>query len=141
MNRQYLSKEQQEFEQRVRTALDSSVTSLDADTRARLAAGRVGAFERNSRLAHWIPSGNWIPATAFAACAVLAVTLFAANRHPNAPIQIAQTDADFTLELLLGSDDEDEDAEENGPTADAAPDFFIQMEAMMLHEEEKLNAG
>jgi anti-sigma-K factor RskA len=140
MNDQYLSKQDRDFEQRVRTTLDSGVASLDADTRSRLAASRIQAFERKSWTTRWLPSGNWIPATAFAACAVLAVTLFIANREPHTPTQIAQNDSDFALELLLGSTGEDEEDEENGQEA-AGPDFFIQMEAMMLHEEETQNAG
>ena len=136
-----MSMQDQEFEQRVRTALDSGVTALDADTRSRLAAGRAHAFERKSRLARWLPSGNWMPATAFAAIAMLTVTLFVANHHPDAPAQVAQTDADFGLELLLGSDGEDEEDIENGPEADTGPDFYIQMEAMMLQEEVDKNAG
>jgi hypothetical protein len=142
MSNQYLGKQDPEFEHRVRTALDSSVTSLDADTRSRLAAGRILAFKRKSWLARrMLPSGIWMPATAFAAIAVLTVTLLTANRHPDTPVQLAQTDADFTLELLLGSDGEDEEDEENGQVTDGSPDFFIQMEAMMLHEEDEQNAG
>lgn len=128
-----MSNHDQEFEQRVRTALDSSVTKLDADTRSRLAAGRVQAFERKSWLARWLPSSNWVPATAFAAIAVLAVTLFVVARQPNAPLQMAQADPDLALEVLLGDEDE--------PGAEVGPDFYIQMEAMMLYEEDEQNAG
>jgi hypothetical protein len=140
MSDQYLSKEDRDFEQRVRTTLDSGVASLDAATRSRLAAGRIQAFERQSWMTRWLPVHNWIPATALAACAVLAVTLFVANREPLAPMQLAQNDSDFALELLLGSAGEDEEDDENGQEA-SGPDFFIQMEAMMLHEEETQNAG
>jgi anti-sigma-K factor RskA len=140
MSNENLSKHNQDFEQRVRTTLDSGVASLDAATRSRLAAGRIQAFERQSWMARWLPAHNWIPATALAACAVLAVTLFVANREPHAPMQLAQNDSDFALELLLGSTGEDEEDDENGQEA-AGPDFFIQMEAMMLHEEEMQNAG
>jgi anti-sigma-K factor RskA len=126
-------KPDQEFEQRVRTTLDSSVSALDAETRSRLAAARAQAFERKSWLARWLPAGNWIPATALAACAVLAVTLFVVNRQTDAPLQMAQADPDFALELLLGDDDSTD--------TDADPDFYIQMEAMLLNEEDEQNAG
>ena len=127
-----MNREDQEFEQRARTALDSSVTALDADTRRRLAAGRARALEQKSFFARWMPVGNWVPATAFAAVAVLAVTLFVANRPTDAPAQVAQADSEFALELLLSED-------ESADTV-ADPDFFIVMEAMM-DEEETQHAG
>jgi anti-sigma-K factor RskA len=135
-----MNREDQEFEQRARTALDSSVTALDADTRRRLAAGRARALEQKSFFARWLTMDNWVPATAFAAIAVLAVTLFVANRHADAPVQVAQSDSDFALELLLGSDTEDEEDDKSGQTADTDPDFFIVMDAMM-DEEDKQHAG
>lgn len=122
----------QEFEQRARKALDASVTALDADTRRRLAAGRARALDRESFFKHWLPSGNWVPATALAAFAIVAVTVFVALRQPDAPVQTAQTDQDFALELLLSNDDSQD--------AEADPDFYIVMEAMM-DEEDKQHAS
>jgi hypothetical protein len=127
-----MNRDDQEFEQRARTALDSSVTALDADTRRRLAAGRARALEQKSFLARWLPMGNWVPATAFAAIAVLAVTLFVANRQPDVPLQVAQSDSEFALELLL--------SEEDSADAVADPDFFVVMDAMM-DEEDAQHAG
>ena len=127
-----MNREDQEFEQRARTALDSSVTALDADTRRRLAAGRARALEQKSFFARWMPSGTWIPATALAACAVVAVTLVIVNRHPDAPAQTAQADSEFALELLLSDD--------NSADTVADPDFFVVMDAMM-DEEDKQHAG
>jgi anti-sigma-K factor RskA len=127
-----MNREDQEFEQRARMALDSSVTTLDADTRRRLAAGRARALEQKSFFARWMSVGNWVPATAFAAVAVLAVTLFIANRHADAPAQVAQADSEFALELLLSEDDSADTVSD--------PDFFIVMEAMM-DEEDKQHAG
>jgi anti-sigma-K factor RskA len=127
-----MNREDQEFEQRARMALDSSVTALYADTRRRLAAGRARALEQKSFFARWMPMGNWVPATAFAAVAVLAVTLFIANRHADAPAQVAQADSEFALELLLSEDDSADTVSD--------PDFFIVMEAMM-DEEDKQHAG
>lgn len=127
-----MNREDQEFEQRARTALDSGVTALDADTRRRLAAGRAKALEQKPGFVHWLSFGNWIPATALAACAVLAVVLFISQQKPDAPVQVAQTDQDFALELLLSNDDSQD--------AEADPDFYIVMEAMMDEEDDK-NAG
>ena len=126
-----MNREDQEFELRARTALDSGVDALDTDTRRRLAAGRARALEQKSFFARWLPSGIWIPATSFAAIAVLAVTLFVANRHPDVPVQVAQADPDFALELLLSDDSSDTVAD---------PDFFIVMDAM-LDEEDSQHAG
>jgi hypothetical protein len=127
-----MKREDQEFEQRARTALDSSVTALDADTRRRLAAGRARALEQKSFFARWLPSGTWIPATALATFAVVAVTLFVANHHADAPVQVAQSDSEFALELLLSDD--------SSPDAVSDPDFFVVMDAMM-DEEDKQHAG
>jgi anti-sigma-K factor RskA len=127
-----MNREDQEFEQRARMALDSSVTTLDADTRRRLAAGRARALEQKSFFARWMSVGNWVPATAFAAVAVLAVTLFIANRHADAPAQVAQADSEFALELLLSEDDSADTVSD--------PDFFVVMDAMM-DEEDKQHAG
>jgi hypothetical protein len=121
-----MSEQDKGFEQRVRTALDDSVTALDADTRARLVAARSQALSQTNWLARWMPSNSWIPATAFATCAMLAVTLFISNQQPDASPQLAQTDADFALELLLSDDD----------LQDLDADSYIQMEAMLLLEEE-----
>jgi hypothetical protein len=126
-----MNRQDDEFEQRVRTTLDSSVTALDADTRRRLAASRAQAFEHKSWLARWLPSNNWVPATAFAAIAVLTVTLFVVNWQPDAPVQMAQSDSEFALELLLSDDNADTVSD---------PDFFIVMDAMMDDEDAK-NAG
>jgi Protein of unknown function (DUF3619) len=130
--KQPMSTDDQEFEQRVRSALDSSVTTLDADTRRRLAMGRARALDRTSFLARWLPVSNWVPATALAGCAVLAVTLFVAHRQPDTPTLVAQTDPDVALEILLGSGD--------GQEADSDPDFYIVMDVMM-NDEDRKNAG
>ena len=127
-----MNREDQEFEQRARTALDSGVTALDADTRRRLAAGRARALEQKSFFARWLPAGTWIPATALATVAVLAVTLVIVNRHADVPVQVAQADPDFALELLLGDDDSADTVSD--------PDFFVVMDAMM-DEEDKQHAG
>jgi anti-sigma-K factor RskA len=129
-----MSKQNDEFEQRVKTTLESSVSSLDAETRSRLVAGRVQALEHKPWQTRWLKLSGWIPTAALAACALLAVTLSIVNRHADSPLQVAQADPDFALEVLLGD-------EEDGPEAEADPNFYIQMEAMMLYEEDEQNAG
>lgn len=124
-----MNQHDQEFEQRARQALDASVTALDGETRRRLAASRATALEQKPRFARWLPFGNWMPATALAACAVLAVVLFIAQQKPDAPVQMAQTDTDVALEMLLGDED--------SLDAEADPDFYIVMEAMMDEEDEQ----
>lgn len=128
-----MNKADQEFEQRVRVTLDFSVTALDAATRSHLASVRTRALEQKSWVTRWMPSNVLFPATAFAACAVLTVTLFVANQQPDAPVQLAQADADFALELLLG--------DEAIPETETDPDFYIQLEALLLNEEDENNAG
>ncbi len=124
-----MNQHDQEFEQRARKALDASVTALDADTRRRLAVGRARALTHESFFTRWLSFGHWVPATALAACAVLAVTLFVTSHKTDAPIQAAQNDQDFALELLLSNDDSQD--------AEADPDFYIVMDSMMNDEDEE----
>jgi hypothetical protein len=124
---EHMNRHDQEFEQRARTALDSSVAGLDAETRRRLAAGRARALERKTFFERWLPAGNWVPATALAACAVLAVVLYVAQQKPESPVQVAQADPDVALEILLGNGDEQE--------ADNDPYFYILMDSLMDDED------
>lgn len=128
-----MSYQDQDFEQRVRRSLDSSVSALDPATRIRLAAARSQALQHKSWLQRWMPSNIWLPATAFAACAVLTVTLFLDIRQPGTPLHVAQTDADFALELLLSDDDI--------VLTETDADLTIQMEALLLLDEDEQNAG
>ena len=122
-----MSERDEGFEQRVRRTLNESVTALDADTRNRLAAGRVQALTRTSWLARWMPENAWMPATAVAAFAVLAITLTLGRQSPDATPQLAQADTEFALELLLSEDD----------IVEMDADAFIQMEALLLLEDEQ----
>jgi len=126
-----MNQHDQEFEQRVKSALDTSVTTLDIDTRTRLATGRAQALNSKSFFKGWFTEGNRVPTTALAAIAALAITLSVVYHHQDAPApRIAQLDPDIALEILLG----------DGQQADSDPDFYIVMEAMLIEEEEK-NAG
>lgn len=122
-----MSERDEGFEQRVRATLNESVTALDADTRNRLAAGRAQALTRTSWFARWMPENAWMPATAVAAFAVLAITLTLSHQSPDATTQLAQADAEFALELLLSEDD----------IVEMDADAFIQMEALLLLEDEQ----
>lgn len=126
-----MKQQNREFEQRVKTTLESSVANLDIETRTRLAKSRARALGYKPWFKRWLPSGNWVTATAFAAVIVLVVTLsFALRRQDTPSAQIAQVDPDIALEILLG------DAQQ----ADCDPDFYIAMDAMM-NDEDKKNAG
>lgn len=120
-----MSQADQKFEQRVKTALESGMSALDTDTRRKLAAGRTRALTQTSFFRRWLPAGSWIPATALASCTMLVITLFVVSHQPDVPIQVAQSDTEFALELLLSEDTEIE------------PDFYIVMDAMMSEEEEQ----
>jgi len=111
------------FEDKVRATLDSSVSGLDTDTRRRLAGMRREAFERKPFLSHWPGFGNWVPATAFAAVAVMVVALMVSPARQQAPDLLAQTDSDVALELLTNDD----------VTGD--PDFYVWLDIALLDEE------
>lgn len=123
------------FEQRVRTTLDTSVTGLDAETRSRLSAIRRKSLGHKPLLSRWLPFENWIPATALAVCAVLAVILIVSPSYQEAPDQLALQDTDepiSMLELLLSEDDQGEIGD---------PDFYVWLDAMLLEDEVPKNAG
>ncbi len=127
-----MKRDDEAFEQRVRTTLDSSVTSLNAETRSRLSALRTQAFERKPFLSRWLSLDNWIPATAFAACAVLTVAFILSPSQQEAPDQLALQDTDVVLELLFNEDEQEELGD---------PDFYVWLDAMLLEEEDSINAG
>lgn len=120
-----MSMRNEAFEQRVRAALNESVTALDTDTRNQLAVARTRALTRTSWLMRWLPGNFWIPVTAVAACVVLTVSLILERQTPDAATQWVQLDPEFALELLFSEDD----------LAEMDADAFIQMEAMLLLEE------
>lgn len=119
-----MSERDEAFEQRVRATLNGRVAALDADTRNRLAAGRARALTRTPWWARWMPGHAWLPASAVAALAVLAITLSLGRQTPDAMPQLAQADAEFALELLLGEDD----------IVEMDAEAFIQMEALLLED-------
>lgn len=127
-----MSQHDQEFERRAKAALEGSISALDADTRRSLAASRARALDQKQGASRWLPSSNWLPATALAACAVLAVALYIDRQQAAEPALAAQADPDVALEILLASSDDTD--------ADSDPDFYILMDAM-LNEEDAQNAG
>jgi len=117
------------FEQRIKTTLDSCVAMLDAGTRNRLAAMRGEALEPKPFLARWLAFGHGIPATAFAACAVLvAAVVFSPSPH-HMPDQLALTDPEVTLELLSNEDELGD------------PDFYVWLDATLSEEGAANHAG
>jgi negative regulator of sigma E activity len=111
------------FEQKVRTTLDDSVGGLDAETRRRLATMRREAFERKPFFSRWPGFGHWMPATAFAAVAVLVVVLLVSPTQQQVPDLLAQTDTDIALELLTNDD------------ATGDPDFYAWLDIALSDEE------
>ncbi len=127
-----MNESEKDFEQRVRSALDSGVTSIDGATRRRLAGMRAQAFEHKPFWSRWLSLDSWMPLTAFATVAVVAVTLFLVQPSRNTQVQLAQQDGDMALEVLF-SDDEHEDLGD--------PDFYAWMDMTLLEEEEPNHAG
>jgi len=117
------------FEQQIKTTLDSSVATLDAGTRNRLAAMRRAALEPKPFLARWLTFGHGIPATAFAACAVLVAAVFFSPSPHQTPDQLALTDPEVALELLSSE----------GELGD--PDFYVWLDATLSEEEAANHAG
>jgi hypothetical protein len=122
----------QEFEQRVRTNLESGVAHLDAEARSRLALARTRALEYKPFWSNWISFEHWVPVAAFASLAIVSLTLvFQPNRH-DAPAQLAQQDGDVALEVLLNEDGHEEVAD---------PDFYVWLDITLMEDEEPGNAG
>jgi negative regulator of sigma E activity len=117
------------FEQRVRTALDNSVTRLDMDTRRQLNAIRREAFERKPFLSRRLGFGYWVPATAFAAVAVLAVALVFRPVQQQGPDLLTVADTDVALELLTNDD------------VSGDPDFYVWLDVALLDEEKPSDAS
>lgn len=124
-----MKQDHRDFEQRIRSALDTSIASLDAGTRTRLAAMRAAALEEQPVWSRWTLFGNWAPA-ALAAGVIFAVVI-ALNplRQPEID-QIALQEADGTLELLY----------EAAPDEAAEPEFYQWLDALMMEEEGLENA-
>ena len=122
----------EEFEKRVRSMLDSGTANLDAETRSRLSAMRCAALEQKPFLSRWISFANWGPAAALAASVIFALVIFINPSFNRSPDQLALQDSDVVLELLLNEDAQDEYAD---------PDFYVWLDAVMLEEEDSANAS
>lgn len=121
-----------EFELKVRASLDEDVNRLDAGTRNRLARMRTLALDRKPFWSRWLSLDNPIPATAFAAVAVLTAVLLLVPSGPDTPVQLAQQESDLALDVLFGED-------EHGEVGD--PDFYVWLDVTLLEDEEPNNAG
>lgn len=119
-----MNHDDQRFEQRVRTALDSGVNELDAATRNRLAAMRVRADEQQPLLRRWLSMGHWLPAAALASSVILAIVI--AIRPAPAPESALLAEADIALDLLF-----DEEAQES----DSDPDFYVWLDVVLAEKD------
>ncbi|MBU0622098.1 MAG: hypothetical protein KJ795_09640 [Gammaproteobacteria bacterium] len=128
-----MNHDESEFEQRVRTTLDSSVSGLDAETRSRLSAIRHEAVERGkSKPFLWLGFDFRIPATVLAVCAALAVALLMSPAPREGNELIALEDAEVALELILG---------EGIQEVPGDPDFYVWVDEILLEQEEPEHAG
>lgn len=127
-----MSDSDRDFEQRVRSALDSGVTGLDGATRRQLAEMRARALDHKPLWSHWLSVENWIPVTAFASITVVTAILLLAPADRDPPTQLALQENDIALEVLFG-EDEHEDLSD--------PDFYVWLDLTLLEEEEPNNAG
>ncbi|MBI5891877.1 MAG: hypothetical protein HZB47_14610 [Nitrosomonadales bacterium] len=127
-----MSNSDNEFERRVKSALDSGYFEPGDATRRQLVLQRARAFERQPFFSRLFATPGWVPATAFAACAVFAVVLFLANAPRPAPEQLALQDSETALEVLFV----DEEHEEIGD-----PDFYVWLDAMLLEDEDETDAS
>jgi hypothetical protein len=123
--------DEREFEQRARTALDRSITGIDAATRARLANMRAAALEQKLLL-RWLPLDLTVPLTAFAAAILVVVAISIGTGSGQYPEQLALQDTDMAMELLLNDGAQDDLAD---------PDFYIWLDVVLLEEEEAVNAS
>ena len=99
-----MSRKPDEFLNSVKQELDSSVHSLDGETRSKLAAARRKALEGHSSTSrnYWLPAGGF----ALAAMLILAVTL----RQPEAPmldesLPLALLESGSDMEIITALDD------------------------------------
>ena len=122
----------EEFEKRIRSALDSGIANLDAETRSRLSVMRHAALEQKPFLLRWISFDNWGPAAALATSVIIALVVFINPSFNKSPDQLALQDSDIVLELLLNEEAQDESAD---------PDFYVWLDAVMLEEEDPANAS
>lgn len=125
-------KHDDDFEQRIRSALDTSVKNLDAGTRSRLTVMRSAALEQKSFSLRNLSFGTWVSVTAVAATVIFAVTLAISPVTDESHDQFVQQDADVALELLLNGDLQEEIGD---------PAFYAWLDSVLLEEEEAGNAS
>ena len=91
-----------EFERRTRTALQESVSSLDAATRSRLTQARHAALEAAAPRRAWFAPRALVPAGALAV-AVLA-SIIVLDQRGESPLRNADGGAFADMELLADTD-------------------------------------
>ncbi len=116
------------FENKVKTGLDDSLQTIDADTRRRLADMRRLALNQPNKIS-WLKREYWLPATSLAFCALLAVfVVIQPNNHSSDDFGRYQQVA--MLELLNNAEDLEVISD---------PDFYLWADEV-LEDEAKGNA-
>lgn len=108
-----MTTDQEKFEAKIKASLNASVSSLDKKTQDDLASIRQSAL-KSQQAKPWSNFSAWVPAGAFAFCAVLTVfLLYSPNNTDDVTQQIAsqqsmsgeQAEQIAMLELLTNADD------------------------------------
>lgn len=95
----------EQFEQKVKSSLNSTVDNLDADTRKRLADMRRQALNAKAHNTKWLSVNYWLPAGALSMCSLFALFLLFSPQHKDAlPVQHEQI---AMFELLNNADELD----------------------------------
>ena len=98
------------FNQKIKLSLDHSVDSLDADTRQQLADRRKLALNSQAVKRSWLSSQYWMPASALAFCALVAVFVVINPQQTGNTVGIASNNVEnpaTVLEVLNNAEDLD----------------------------------
>lgn len=128
-----MTTEQEKFEAKAKASLEASVFALDKKTQDDLASIRINALKvQKSR--SWISVNTWVPAGAFAFCALLTVFLLYSPNNIDDTTQQAtlkqsikgdQTEQVAMLELLSNPEDLETAID---------PDFYVWMDEVLATE-------
>ena len=127
-----MTTEQEKFEARAKASLDASVFALDKKTQDDLASIRTKAL-KVQKAKSWIRFNAWVPAGAFAFCALLTVLLlYSPVRIDDTSQQVAikstqgdQAEQIAMIELLTNPEDLETSID---------PDFYVWMDEVLAAE-------
>lgn len=139
-----MTTEQTAFESKVKSNLDKSLLTLDAETNEALASIRLKALEHqlpksrlslNDFISNKLVSNTWIPAGAFALCALLTTLIIVSPNHmsDSAPIISAQSNTDRAGHEQINMLDLLTQAEDIETATD--PDFYVWTEEVLATED------